>query len=189
MTKPVKKLLTSDLRHQLQMFFMKIHLSFFLGLTVTIFLLSCSGKKNSTKKIETKVPVDSMHHAFNKPASGYTDTLRITSKSAVFFTLDSNQFKKLQQLLPDVEYQTEVHNCFYQMRNARNVLHQYWPTVKIIEATRVRYLLFIKNDQKNTCIDLDGKIDNCGIFLFDGKKEPEFIDMMNVDTALHFYFE
>jgi hypothetical protein len=29
----------------------------------------------------------------------------------------------------------------------------------------------------------------CGIFLFDGKKEPELADMMNIDTALGFYFE
>lgn len=130
-----------------------------------------------------------MHHAYTKPSSGYTDTLRISSRSVLFFTLDSNQFKKVKEILPNVEYQTEVHNCFFQMRNARNVLHQYWPGLKIIEVARVRFLLFIRSDKKSKCIDLDGKIDNCGIFLFDPKKDPELIDMMNVDTALHFYFE
>jgi hypothetical protein len=74
------------------------------------------------------------------------------------------------------------------MRNARMVLKKYWPKVRIIETSKARYLLFIKADKSKKCIDLNSKNDICGIFLFDNKKDPELIDMMNVDTALEFYF-
>jgi hypothetical protein len=35
---------------------------------------------------------------------------------------------------------------------------------------------------------LDTKEEMFGILLFDRKKEPELVDMMNIDTALGFYF-
>ena len=75
------------------------------------------------------------------------------------------------------------------MRNARMVLKKYWPHIHIIETSEYRYLLFIRADNSQTCIDLDTQQDMCGILLFDRKKEPELIDMMNVDTALGFYFK
>jgi hypothetical protein len=123
-----------------------------------------------------------------KPSSSFSDTLTIHFPVAVFYNPDSLQLKKMEEITEKNEYETEVHNCFYLMRNARNVMKQYWPQIHIIETSAHRYLLFIKNDKTKTIVDLDNIGDQCGIYLFDGKKEPELADMMNIDTALGFYF-
>lgn len=85
-------------------------------------------------------------------------------------------------------HESNVHDCFYQMRNARLVLKKDWPKIRIIETAQNRYLLFVKSDKTKKCIDLNSRGDMCGIYLFDTVKEPEFADMMNIDTALGFYF-
>lgn len=69
------------------------------------------------------------------------------------------------------------------------VLRNYWPQIRIIETHEAQYLLFIKRDKRKICIDLNKKNDICGVFLFDRKKDPELIDMMNIDTELNFYFK
>jgi hypothetical protein len=123
-----------------------------------------------------------------KPPSGFSDTLIIHFPSAVFYNPDNLQLQKIKEITAKNQYETDVHNCFYLMRNARMVLNKYWPKIQIIETSANRYLLFVKTDKAKTCIDLNSKGDMCGIFLFDGKKEPELADMMNIDTALGFYF-
>ena len=149
-------------------------------------LVSCSDKnkknnsiKNITEKKETII---------RKPPSSFSDTLAINFPSAVFYNPDSLQQEKIKEITIKNEYESEVHNCFYLMRNARTVLKKYWPNIHIIETSIHRYLLFVKADKSKTCVDLNGYGDMCGIFLFDGKKEPELADMMNIDTALGFYF-
>jgi len=124
----------------------------------------------------------------SKPPSSFSDTLLIHFPSVVFYNPDSLQLKKREAIIEKREYETEVHNCFFQMRNARMVLKKYWPKIHIIETSTNRYLLFVKADKTITTIDLNSKGDMCGLFLFDGKKEPELADMMNIDTALGFYF-
>ena len=81
-----------------------------------------------------------------------------------------------------------THDCHYQMQNARQVIKKYWPQVQIIETSKARYLLFVKEDKKQVFIDLNGKNDICGLYLFDGKKDPILADMPNIDTVLGFYF-
>ena len=124
-----------------------------------------------------------------KPPSSFSDTIIIHFPSAVFYNPDSLQLQKIKEITAKNNYETDIHNCFYLMRNARIVLKKYWPKIHIIETSKARYLLFIKADKTQTCIDLNTKEDMCGMFLFDGEKEPELADMMNIDTALGFYFE
>ena len=81
-----------------------------------------------------------------------------------------------------------MHDYFYQMRNARLVLKKYYPNIKIKEVKNVRYLLFERADGKKEYVDLNTKDEPCGLFIFDGKKEPKIVDMMNIDTELGFYF-
>ena len=133
------------------------------------------------------MPATSRAVQYKKPSSSFSDTLVINRISAVFYNPDSLQLNKMQAITNKELYETDVHNCFYLMRNARTVLKKYWPQIHIIETCEYRYLLFIKADNRQTCIDLDTKEDMCGILLFDRKKEPELIDMMNIDTALGFY--
>jgi hypothetical protein len=148
--------------------------------------LGCTGNSENKRNIQKKIIPATL--VLSKPPSSYTDTLIITSPSAVFYNPDTLQLEKIKSINKKNIFESLEHDCFYQMRNARMVLKKYWPKVRIIETSKARYLLFIKADKSKKCIDLNSKNDICGIFLFDNKKDPELIDMMNVDTALEFYF-
>jgi hypothetical protein len=153
---------------------------------ILIFLQSCA--QPSKKNIPAEKTPELQDTIRIKPPSSFSDTLLIHYPSAVFYNPDSLQLKKIEGITEKREYETEVHNCFYQMRNARMVLKKYWPKIHILETSTNRYLLFVKADKTITNIDLNSKGDMCGLFLFDGKKEPQLVDMMNIDTALGFYF-
>ena len=172
----------------------KTHVHTIIFQSVIFFFISslfvaCTDRASSKKdnagqqKPNPPIPVQ-----YKKPASSFNDTLVITNSSAVFYNPDSLQLDKIKAVLKKENYETEVHNCFYLMRNARIELKKYWPAIHIVETTTNRYLLFIKKDKSKTCIDLNSNGDMCGLFLFNGKKEPELADMMNIDTALGFYF-
>ena len=160
----------------------------FILIWVFIYSYSCTNTESS-KKNDTEIPATSRAVQSKKPSSTFSDTLVINRISAVFYNPDSLQLNRIQAITKKEIYETDVHNCFYLMRNARMVLKKYWPHIHIIESSEYRYLLFIKADNSQTCIDLDTKEDMCGILLFDRKKEPELIDMINIDTALGFYFK
>lgn len=163
--------------------------SFLPGLIFCLF--SCS-LHSCTQPAKKNTPAESTPDTTDiikrKPVSLFSDTLTIHFPAAVFYNPDSLQLQKIKEITAKNDYETELHNCFYLMRNARNVMKQYWPKVNMIETHKARYLLFIRTDNTKVCIDLDTKGDMCGIFLFDGKKEPQLADMMNIDTALSFYF-
>ncbi len=155
--------------------------------SVLFSLYSCNEQTASEKDKAAKDTV-SAPVKYVKPSSGLTDTLFVRSTVAVFFNSDSIQLEKIKLQKEKNEFETEVHNCFYLKQNAIRVLKQYWAKIKIIEASGVRYLQFIKQDKSKTVIDLD-KINNmCGVFLFNQKKDPELANIMNIDTALEFYF-
>ena len=151
------------------------------------FMYSCK-QSSSKKNIPPGNIPENKDTVRRKPPSGFSDTLSIHFPAAVFYNPDSLQLQKIKEITEKNEYETEVHNCFYLMRNARIEMKKYWPKIHIIETSVNRYLLFIKADKTRICIDLNTKGDMCGIFLFDGKKDPQLADMMNIDTALGFYF-
>ena len=154
----------------------------------TQIFFACTGgiPENKSNDQEKTIPDTQV---LSKPPSSYTDTLIIKSPSAVFYNPDSVQLEKIESINKKMIFESMAHDCFYQMRNARIVLKKYWPQIWIIETSKARYLLFIKADKSKTCIDLDTKNDMCGLFLFDREKDPVLIDMMNINTALGFYFK
>ena len=123
-----------------------------------------------------------------KPASSFADTIFISGESAVFYTPDSIQLKKIEAVNEKKIYESLMHDCFFQMRNAKLVILRDRPEVKITELSKVRWLAFVMKDNSKRLIDLDTINDICGIYLFDGKKDPELIDMTNIETDLGFYF-
>lgn len=153
---------------------------------IYVSMLSCS--QPAKKNIPEAITPEHMDSIRRKPPSSFSDTLTIHYPSAVFYNPDSLQLLKIKEKTAKNEYETDIHNCFYQMRNARIVLKKYWPQIHIIETSKNRYLLFVKADKSKIFIDLDNKGDMCGLLLFDGKKEPELADMMNIETAMRFYF-
>lgn len=124
----------------------------------------------------------------DKPPSTYQDTLVIKNTSAVFYHPDSLQLEKIRKVIDSNVFNATMHEYFYQMRNARMVIHKNWPDVKVIEAINFRYLLFEKQDTLRQLIDLDHKGDPHGLFLFDGQKDATVVDMMNIDNELSRYF-
>ena len=153
---------------------------------IYVSMLSCS--QPAKKKIPEAITPEHKDSIRRKPPSSFSDTLTIHYPSAVFYNPDSLQLLKIKEKTAKNDYETDIHNCFYQMRNARIVLKKYWPQIHIIETSKNRYLLFVKADKSKIFIDLDNKGDMCGLLLFDGKKEPELADMMNIETAMGFYF-
>jgi hypothetical protein len=159
------------------------------GGMMAIFLLACScslspeKNKGRVEKVRVaKTPI------IKKPSSSFDDTVIINSPSAVFYNPDSLQMEKIKVVNEKRDYETITHDCYYQMQNARTVIREHWPGIRIIEVVKARYLRFVKMDQHEICIDLNAKNNICGLFLFDPKKDPEPVDMPNIDSFLWFYF-
>jgi hypothetical protein len=153
---------------------------------VLFFVLACREQVKQTPVEEQKTARKS--RIIKKPASSFNDTLVIKQKSAVFYSPDSLQMKKIEEVNEKNVMDMIRHDCHYQMQYARSSLKSDWPQVTIIEASNVRFLLFVKADGRKIFIDLNDKNDICGMFLFDGKKDPVMVDMPNVDTMLGNYF-
>lgn len=157
-------------------------------IALSLFTCSCTesvqkGKHSDNGNAEQKPGI------VKKPPSSFDDTITIDQKSAVFYSPDSMQMKKIKAVNENVIFETITHNCYYQMQNARIMLEKYWPQIRVIETSRARYLLFVKRNKSKICIDLNNKNNICGIFLFDQKRNPVLVDMPNINTALGFYFQ
>jgi hypothetical protein len=153
-------------------------------------LFICSCNNNTPKdKGQKDTVTENKNHIIPKPGTGFSDTLIINTKAAVFFSPDSIQMEKIKGVNEKRIFDMLTHDCHYQMLNAKNSLSQDWPQIKIVEAKKVRYLLFIKEDQSKLIIDLNQKNDICGLFLFDRKKNPVLADMPNIDTVLRLFFK
>jgi hypothetical protein len=154
-----------------------------------LILLACSCSQSPEKNKKQEKKDQSTRPAIvKKPPSSFEDTVVIDRESAVFYNPDSLQLEKIKSVNEERVYATTTHDCYYMMQNARNVIRQHWPRIRIVEVIKARYLLFIKKDKSKTVIDLNAKNNICGLFLFDLKKDPEPVDMPNVDTYLGFYF-
>jgi hypothetical protein len=163
----------------------KINLLVFLSYLLVISIYSCT---NST--VKEKVEKDdgkANKQVLSKPPATYQDTLKIDLTAAVFYSHDTLQLQRIKEITPEKVFESQVHEYFYQMRNARMVLKKNWPGINIIEAKNVRYLLFKKSNSETICVDLN-KNDPYGLFLFNGSKDPHPADMMNIDSELPFYF-
>lgn len=156
---------------------------------VSIVLLACSCSQSPEKNNrEAKKDQVVKPAIIKKPPSSFGDTVVIDRESAVFYSPDSLQMEKIKSVNEKRVYEMITHDCYYMMQNARNVIRQNWPRIRIVEVIKASHLLFIKKDMSKKIIDLDEKNDICGLFLFDPKKDPEPADMPNIDTSLGFYF-
>ena len=156
-------------------------------LSIVLMACSCSSSPEQNNK-QVKTDLDRKHAIVKKPPSSFEDTVIIDRASAVFFNPDSLQLEKIKSVNEKNVYGTITHDCYYMMQNARNVIKQHWPRIRIVEVMKVRWLLFVKKDKSKMYIDLNARNNICGLFLFDPKKDPEPVDMPNIDTFLGFYF-
>lgn len=164
----------------------------FVRLSFALFfsaLLSCNNN-NSPKQQPAAPGHKKLIRTFiSKPPSSFEDTLTLKTASAIFYKPDSIQLEKIKAVNKPMVFEGLMHDCFFQMRNAHTVLKKYYPKIKIVETTKARYLLFVKENGSDTCIDLNRNNDICGMYIFNTKKNPQLADMTNVDTELEFYFK
>jgi hypothetical protein len=152
--------------------------------------VSCNNRSKQKNKQTITPEHKTLQRKFiTKPPSSFEDTLTIKVSSAVFYKPDSVQLEKIKAVNKPMVFEGLMHDCFFQMRYSHIVLKKYYPKIKIIETTKARYLLFVKQDGKDTCIDLNHNNDICGMYIFNTIKNPQLVDMTNVDTELEFYFK
>jgi len=161
-------------------------LQFFACFLSTLLILSCSDSSRQNKLEPNKIENKTLPK--NKPSSTFSDTLKINSVAAIFYSPDSLQLEKIKSVTDAGVYEGSMHEYFYLMRNAHFAIKKNMPQLKIIEAKNVRYLLFINADKSENCIDLDTKNDPYGLFVFDRQKPARLLDMANIDSELGFYF-
>jgi hypothetical protein len=149
-------------------------------------LLACSSK--TTREAEIQQPEKNKVVSGAKPPSSYADTMIIKHPSAVFFNTDSAQMEKIKAITKPAVFESMQHDCFYQMRNARNIITRSYPGIMINEIKNVRWILFINAKGSKELIDLNSVNDPCGIFLFDAVNPSRLADMTNIDTELGQYF-
>ncbi len=158
----------------------------FFSLIILMPAFSCNhNSPNQSGKIDIK---KINYLTPQKPGSSFTDSIIIDSPSAVFYNPDSLQLKKIKAITDTGVFKSTMHEFFYQQRNAQNVLKKYYPGIKITETKNARYIIFKIARGAAKKIDLDLNNDACGLFIFDGHKLPELVDMTNIDSQLGFYF-
>ena len=154
-----------------------------IWLIAAMCILSCSNPSNQAEPTkETKENIRT------KPPSSFPDTMTVSASSAVFFKPDSLQLEKIKKATDSKIFESMQHDCFYQMRNATNMLTVQYPKIKIIEVVNASHLLFKMANGQFKIINLNTNNDPCGIYLFQPDKEPRLTDMTNIDTELGFYF-
>ncbi|HTQ65071.1 MAG TPA: hypothetical protein VMI12_09745 [Puia sp.] len=171
--------------------FLVFTVSFLLYANLVWMLLtyfSCNGRTNENALTPEETP-KTKHSIIKKPPSSFNDTLIIDKESAVIYYPDSLQIEKIKAVNKKTVFDMITHDCYYQIKNAREEIGKHWKRIHIVEASKVRYLLFVKEDRTSSCIDLNDKNDVCGIFLFDKKKNPVLVDMPNINTEIGFYFQ
>lgn len=153
------------------------------GYFIFLLLIGCKGQYK--KVVEPKMKNAS---TYQKPGSTYQASLHVNQSAAVFYHPDSLQLLQIKEAMDSSIYDSNMHELFYQIRNARLVIKKYWPEIKIIESKNVRFLVFHKKDGEEINIDLDNKYDTYGLLLFNQIKDPELADMTNIETVLSNYF-
>ena len=154
---------------------------------ITLVILSILGCRNKQGSEQVNEQLQDKPAKITKAVSSSGASLVVEKRAVLFFHPDSIQLESFRSTTNAQIYETMTHDCFFQMRNARNVLKRSWPGIRIKEVRDTRYLLFVKEDGNVVRYDLDS-LDLCGMVLFDPVKDPVIADMMNVETELGFYF-
>lgn len=125
----------------------------------------------------------------SKPPSSYSDTLLIKGAAVVFYSPDSSQLEQYKAANTKMVFENTTHEYFYLFQNSKAVLKKNWSKLKVFDASKVRYLLFIKTDNTTSVIDLNTQNNIYGMYMFDAENNPQLADMMNIDTELEGYFK
>jgi hypothetical protein len=123
-----------------------------------------------------------------QPLSGREDSLLVDSASAVFFRQDSVRMARIKAVLKKQMFESLTHDCYFEMKYARSVIQRSRPMLAMVNTSSTRWLIFSKKDGSRKTIDLYVVNDLCGVFLFDGIRDPVRANMPNIATDIWNYF-
>ena len=161
-------------------------MDYFLPILVLMIQMGCSGSHSKENQADQSLKEKTLRPI--KPGSSYSDTIKIKSAAAVFYSPDSAQLDKLKAITDKMIFESTMHECFYQMRNSRNILKKFYKHIQVTEVTNARYVVFEKRNGEKEYVDLNTQGNPCGLFIFDGSKSYKLVDMTNIETELGFYF-
>lgn len=133
-------------------------------------------------------PAPSGPQAYKVPGGAPPDTLVVDTRAVVFFRQDSVRMEWNKAALNDRLFESLTHDCYFETRYVRSVIQRERPALPVVNVSANRWLVFKKKDGGRKAIDLHAINDICGVFLFDGIKDPIRADMPNIETQWWFYF-
>ncbi len=124
----------------------------------------------------------------NKPTSFFQDSLFIHGDAAVFYYPDSIQLQTIKEVTNPQIFDGTFHELEYQIKFSKKTLQSEWPKLAIIDARKVRFIVFNKVNGTSSIVDLNNYNDPEGLFIFNGIKDPILVDMTNLSQGLEYYF-
>ena len=154
-------------------------------LTVRIFALLLILSALLTTSCKNRLDLSSRDSLLKGTAA---DTVVIKEKAVLFFHPDTLQIQRIQAKNPELNYENQAHDCQVMINNARLVLRQNYREIKELDNKGARYLLCIRNDNSNICIDMNAPAELCAIYAFDPDNDPYPVDPKDAETAFKNYF-
>ncbi len=155
-------------------------------LLIPAMLACCTNVSTNEKPSTVKHPADGI--TYQKPRSSYNDTFVIEAPAAVFYYADSLQLKNMKDRTEPQSFEANMHEFEFLIKTAKKTIAANMPGLKITEANKKRYLLFLVSGKNHACVDLDTLRDPCGLVVCSRHKRPEVVDMANADSEIGFYF-
>ena len=120
------------------------------------------------------------------PQQRQSDTLVITSKTAVFYEPDSIQIAKRKKEIGEENFRIGFDDYAFSVNSSIEFLEK--EKLPVVDAKDKKYLKFIKANRTSRIIKIDSLADLWGIYLFDPSKEPYSADMTIMDEEFEQYF-
>jgi len=153
-------------------------------LSVLIFpgLFICSCEANDQKPKEETPQTETLQQP--SAVISYSDTLFISTKSAVFFQPDSSIIAKR---IEEDDFRAGADDYIYYINESADYLEK--QGLHVINAKGRKYLKFIWGSQSTQLVKLDTLPDLWGMFLFDAKQPPLYAEIVEIENDYKRYFK
>jgi hypothetical protein len=164
---------------------MKYHFSI---LFFVVFCLSCSSKNNrqqTPKQEKINKPIQSV--ASKPPEKENSDTLIVTTKTAVFYFPNKGQLVRMKKAVGEENFHIGQDDYLSALHTAYDFLDS--NKIPIVEAKDKKYVKFIRSDFTFTIIKLETLAELWGIYFFDPSKKEKLIDINMPEEEYLNYFQ
>lgn len=166
-----------------------------LSLLFSLTVFSCATNDRKQEATETQIPsaytglqVDTARKpAAKKTPSPDTDTLTIGHKAAVFYQPDSLQIEKRMKEVGEENFRAGMDDYIYSINTSVEYLQKQGLTV--IDAKNKKYIKFVFAEVQTQLIKLDTLEELWGIYLFEPRRKPLYVDMTMIEEEYKNYFK